>query len=95
MQTNIGEKEFAISFAEDGVASLSSSIRRFSNKAIELAKKYPEQTKLHINNDGSVYLQFPPEWIKMPSPKKQMSAENKEKAALRMKKARESRKTNE
>lgn len=91
MSTNIGDREFAISYAEDGVATLTSSIRRYTNKAIALAKAHPNETKLHINSDGSVYLQFPAEWIKMPSPKRQMSDENKEKAALRMKKARESK----
>ena len=92
MATNVGDKEFAISYAEGGVATLTSSIRRFTNKAIALAEAHPEDTKLHINSDGSVYLQFPEEWIKMPAPKRQMSEENKEKAAQRMKKARENKK---
>ena len=91
MSTNVGDREFAISYAEGGVASLTSSIRRFTNLAIALAKAHPDETKLHINSDGSVYLQFPKDWIKMPAPKRQMSEENKAKAALRMKAARESK----
>lgn len=87
-----GDKELCISYAEDGVASLTSSIRRYNNKAMTLAEKYPNDVKLYQNEDGSVYMQFPADWIKFPSPKKKVSAENKQKAAERLKQARENRK---
>ena len=87
-----GDRELSISYVENGVASLSSSILRYTNKAKKLAEQYPEITKLYENTDGSIYMQFPSDWIKMPSPKKQVSEENKIKAAERLKKARENRK---
>lgn len=90
--TFAGDKELCISYAEDGIASLTSSIRRYSNKAIALAEKYPNKVKLYQNEDGSIYMQFPSDWIKFPSPKKQVSEENKQKAAERLKQARENRK---
>lgn len=89
-----GEKEFAINYYEGGIASLTSSITKFTNKAKKLAKAYPNKVFIHENQDGSVYMQFPAEWIKFPTPKKTMSEENKLKAAERMKNARE-RKNNE
>lgn len=85
----VGDKEIVINYFEGGVASLSTSILRYCNKAKKMAEDYPEQVKLYTNNDGSVYITFPPEWIKFPSPKKIMSEENKLKAAERMLKARE------
>ncbi len=85
----VGDREFCIDYTEEGIASLSSSIKKFSNRAIKLANQYPNETKITINEDGTVYLVFPSEWIKFPSPKKAMSEENKIKAAERMKKARE------
>lgn len=85
----IGEKEFCIDYAKGGVASLTSSITKFTNKAIKLHESHPNETKIYINNDGSVCLQFPPEWIKFPSPPRTMTEENKFKASERMKKARE------
>lgn len=84
-----GDKEFCINYTEGGIASLTSSVRKYTNKAIKLHDSYPEQTKLYTNEDGSIYLQFPSEWIKFPSPKKTMTEENKIKAAERMKLARE------
>lgn len=87
-----GDKELCINYAEDGIASLTSSILRYSNKAKKLAQAYPDQVYLVENKDGSIYMQFPMEWIKFPSPKKQMSDENKLKAAERMKRAREGKK---
>lgn len=91
MKTNnfAGDKEFCINYAEGGIASLTSSIRKYTNKAIKLNELYPDKTKLYTNEDGSIYLQFPMEWIKFPSPKKTMTEENKIKAAERMKFARE------
>lgn len=83
-----GEKEFGISYSEGGIASVSTSILRYCNKAKKLAQDYPDEVELYINKDGSVYMTFPPEWIKFPSPKKTMSEENKIKAAERMLKAR-------
>lgn len=89
-----GEKEFAINYYEGSFASLTSSITKFTNKAKKLAKQYPDKVFFYENQDGSVYMQFPSDWIKFPSPKKTMSEENKIKAAERMKNARE-RKKNE
>ena len=91
-RTEVGEKEFAISYAECGVATLTSSIRRYTNKALKLAEQFPNEVKCVQNSDGSVYMIFPPEWIKFPSPRKTMSEENREKAKDRMKNAREARK---
>lgn len=85
----VGDKEIAISYFEGGIASLSTSIFKYCNKAKKLAEDYPNQVKLYTNKDGSIYITFPPDWIKFPSPKKIMSEENKLKAAERMLKARE------
>ena len=84
-----GDRELFINYTEDGVASLTASIRKYINKAIKLNNAHPEETKLYQNEDGSVYLQFPSNWIKFPSPPKKMTEENKIKASERMKKARE------
>lgn len=84
-----GDKEIAINYFEGGIASLSTSILKYCNKAKKLAEDYPSQVKLYTNKDGSIYITFPPDWIKFPSPKKTMSEENKLKAAERMLKARE------
>lgn len=84
----VGDKEFAINYAEGGIASLTASILKYKNKALKLAQKYPNEVKCYVNNDGSVYLTFPPDWIKFPAPKKSVSAETRTKAAERLKKAR-------
>lgn len=84
-----GDKEIVISYGEGTVASLSTSFLKYCNKAKKLAEDYPGQVEIYTNKDGSVYITFPPEWIKFPSPKKIMTEENKIKAAERMKKARE------
>lgn len=83
-----GDREFCINYTESGIASLTSSIRKYTNKAIKLNNLRPNETKLYTNEDGSVYLQFPSEWIKFPSPPKTMTEENKIKASERMRKAR-------
>ena len=90
--TFAGDKEIVIAYAENGIASVTSSILRYSNKIKKLAKAHSEETKLWENEDGSVYMQFPAEWIKLPSPKKQVTEENRLKAIERMKKAREQKK---
>mgnify|MGYP003291852749 CR=1 FL=1 len=90
--TFAGDKEIVIAYAENGIASVTSSILRYSNKIKKLAKTHLEETKLWENEDGSVYMQFPAEWIKLPSPKKQVTEKNRLKAIERMKKAREQKK---
>lgn len=81
----VGERETVICHAEGlDFASISSSERKFIGKIKKLAAQYPEDTKLIENPDGSVYLQFPIEWFKMPHPPRQMSDEAREKAAERM-----------
>lgn len=84
MSNFAGEKELAICYVEGGVASLSTSIQKFANRAKKLAKDYPTEVKLFNNSDGSVYIQFPAEWIKMPKPKRIVSEEQKQKAKERM-----------
>ena len=79
-----GDREFAINYIEGGIASLTSSIRRFTTQAKKLAEKFPEEVKLVENTDGSVYMQFPSEWIKFPKPKRKVSDKQKEKAAERL-----------
>lgn len=88
------DREFCINYAEGGIASLTSSIKRYANKAKKLAEKFPNETKLYENKDGSVYLIFPCEWIKFPSPKKVISDENRQKASERLKNARKTREKN-
>lgn len=87
-----GEKELSICYLEGNKqASLTTSMRAFCNKAEKLAEAHPQETMLVKNQDGSIYLVFPAEWIKFPSPKKKVSEENKIKAAERMKAARAKR----
>lgn len=80
----IDEKELAIGYLEGGIASVSTSIRKYINKAKKLYEQYPNKVKLIENKDGSIYMQFPPEWIRFPAPKRTMSEENKQKAKERM-----------
>lgn len=83
-----GERELCINYAENGVASCTTSIRKYITKAKKLAESRPDEVNLITNEDGSVYLTFPADWIKFPSPKKQISEENKAKMAERLKEAR-------
>lgn len=84
-----GEREIGIEYYEGGIASVSTSILKYKNMAKRLAEKYPDKVTLLENKEGSIYMIFPPEWIKFPAPKKTMSEENKVKAANRMKKMKE------
>lgn len=84
-----GEREIGIGYYEGGIASVSTSILKYKNMAKKLAEKYPDEVTLLENMDGSIYMIFPPEWIRFPAPKKNMSEENKIKAANRLKKIRE------
>ena len=85
------EKELAIGYLEGGIASVSTSIRKYITQAKKLYEKYPDQVKFIENQDGSIYMQFPPEWIKFPKPKKIITEENREKAKKRMAKARQTK----
>ena len=84
-----GSKEIALTYTEGGHASMTTSIRRFITKAKKLEKTHPNEVNLLTNEDGSVFMTFPADWIKFPAPKKKVSDENKAKAAERMKAARQ------
>jgi len=86
-----GDREFAINYIEGGIASLSSSIRRFTTQAKKLAEKFPEEVKLVENTDGSVYMQFPSEWIKFPKPKRRVSDKQKQLASERLRQFRKTK----
>lgn len=77
-------------------ATYSSSERRWINKFKRDAAKYPEDVKImHVNDDGSMVVHYPYNWIPMPRPKKKrspMSDEQRQAAAERFAKYRESQK---
>ena len=79
----------------DNKAYMDASVLTWVNRAKKLHEKYPEQTKLVVNKDGSIHLTFPIDWCKFPSPKKVMSEENKRKASERMKKMKNKGEENE
>lgn len=92
-----GDKETIIEMAEGGMASVTTSIRRHKNKLLKLHEKYPKETKLYENNDGSIYMLFPLDWFRLPNPinRKPLTEEQKKQAAERMKKARDKKKENQ
>jgi hypothetical protein len=55
------------------------------NKMLKLAKQFPDAVKiLHTNDDGSIVCEIPAGWFKIvPKIKREMTAEEKEKAKLR------------
>lgn len=91
------EKDIVIEYLDGrGFATVSTSIRSYVTKAKKLAKAYPDEVKIIINQNGSAYIQFPPKWIKFPSPPrkrgtKELTDEQKEILVERMKNARKKR----
>ena len=93
----VGDKELDIGYIEGNkIASLSSSILKFTNKAKKLAEEYPDQVKLYTNEDGTIYMTFPVDWIRFPKPKttRILTEEDKQKLAERMENARNQKKGN-
>lgn len=67
-------------------ASVTTSIRRHISKMKALAEAHPNEVTLIENPDGSIYMQFPPEWLRLPSPprKRNLSDEQKQAIAQRL-----------
>lgn len=78
--------ETCINYTDRDKAFFSSDERRFVTKVRKLKEKYPEQVRIikqPEDNDGCIYCQIPVEWVKI-SPKRAVSAEQKEKSRVRM-----------
>jgi hypothetical protein len=70
-----------------------SSERKWINRFKKDAEKYPDEVLItHINDDGSICIRYPYDWVPYPRPKRQrakMSDEQRQAAAERFAKARE------
>lgn len=77
--------ENAIEFLNgDKRATLSLSQRRYITKVEKLAEKYPDECEIVAHNkDGSICAHVPISWIKI-SPPRQMSDEQKQACAERL-----------
>lgn len=75
--------------ANESLATFCSSEQKWINRFRRDAEKYPGQVIVkHINEDGSMVVQYPYAWCKMPSPprKRTMTDEQRAAASERMKK---------
>lgn len=75
--------------ASESFATFCSSEQKWINHFRRDAEKYPEHVVItHINDDGSMVVQYPYSWCKLPSPprKRSMTEEQRVAASERMKK---------
>lgn len=85
METN---KENAIEWYTGGnIATLSLTSRRHITKVKKLATTHPNEVEIVENPDGSLFAHVPLSYIKISAPR-QMSEEQKQKAADRLRKTR-------
>ena len=77
----------------DKTCTLSLTSQKYINKIRKLYEKAPEQFEaFKINPDGSVYARVPLKWLKISIPRvKEMTEEQKQKAAERFRKYRENK----
>lgn len=83
-------------YDENAHLTISTGKRKYVNKIKKFAKDYPDVVKYIENKDGSVCATMPIEWFKFPSPKRtrEMTEEQKEELAERMRQARNIKKEN-
>lgn len=76
---------------EDNVASFSTQEKKWVNRALKLAEKYPDEVRIVAQNpDGSVCIHLPKSWFRLAPPvKRNLTEEQRQALAERMKKARE------
>lgn len=80
-------KETAVNFIEgDDYITYFTSQRKYINKLLKQAEKYPDSVKITVKNeDGSIVAHLPLKWFKAPTPPKQVSESQKMAAFERFK----------
>ena len=64
---------------------------RIKGKVLKLAESHPDEVDYIINKDGSIFAHVPVDWVKISPPTKMnLTEEEKQKRAERMRKVRES-----
>ena len=80
----------------DNHIGIYTSERKYINQIMKLKEEYPNDVVINkINLDGSICVDMPYDWFRMPKAKRKISSEQKEKLKENMKKAREARKEND
>ena len=83
--------ELSINYlSEDNRATISTDERKWVNRIYKLAEEYPGEVEIKtVFKDGFVTAQFPKSWIKVKPPaKRNLTEEQREAYAERMRKAR-------
>lgn len=75
-------------------AAASFTQEKWVKKIKKLYEEHPEEMELHENYDGSIFVKFPLKWVKISCVKRQLTDEQKQAMAERLKKAREEGKMN-
>ena len=73
-------------------ASATFGQQKYISRIKKLAEDHPENVHLDINTDGSVFATFPLSWIKISANKRNMTEEQREAAAERLRLMREKKK---
>lgn len=89
--------ETCIEYCEPGWAFVSSDERRWHTRIRKLAEQYPDEMvilKQPEENDGVIYAKFPPRWALIHPPRtRELSDEQREALAERLRQYRENSKT--
>ena len=85
--------ETCFNYTEKEHGYFSSDERKFISKVRRLKEKYPDDVRIIAepeNNDGCIYCELPTEWFSIRPPvKKNLTAEQRQKLADRLRLARE------
>lgn len=87
-------QETAIEYVKgDKHATFYSSESKYINMIYKLVKEYPEQVEIRSEDESGIVAHVPVSWFRVPKPpiKRQMSDEQRQMAAERLKKAREAK----
>lgn len=87
-------QETAIEYVKgDKHATFYSSEPKYINMIHTLAEEYPEQVEIRSEDEGGIIVHVPVSWFRAPKPpiKRQLSDEQRQMAAERLKKAREAK----
>lgn len=65
-------------YGDSDIASVTASKRKFINRILNLAKKYPDDVEiLHTNKDGTIFAHLPSSWVKI-NPARRLSEEQRQ-----------------
>lgn len=82
-------------FSNSKTASVTFSQKKWINKIKKYAEKHSDVEIIAENDDGSIFAHIPIKWVKISPPRqREMTDEERAKAAERLKKARDSKNAN-